>query len=268
MIIDSHLHLPPAGDSMDLGKSHARLANELTDCGVEYAIVIPDNVHGSAIGDLETCLNLLANAPNLFLLGTIDVRTEAEERIAWLDQLLQSRRICGMKIFPGWDPIYPTDDRLIPVYELCQKHDAPVVIHTGENSGDPRPAAYNDPQYIVEVARSFPRLSIVISHFYWPKIRYCYEVTEGVTNIFFDTSALADSEVVAASGLATIQEFLLRTIRQRPGRVLFGSDYACCPIMSHIDLIRSLPLSPQEREDVFWRNSSRLFHLKCLQCRG
>jgi predicted TIM-barrel fold metal-dependent hydrolase len=97
---------------------------------IDYAILIPDNIHGSTIGDLDTSLELIKNEEKLFLLGTIDIRTEGKEWINKLDSLFQKGKIKGIKIFPGHDPIYPTNERLIPIYKLCIKHDYPIVIHT------------------------------------------------------------------------------------------------------------------------------------------
>ena len=48
-----------------------------------------------------------------------------------------------------------------------------------------------------------------------------------------------------------------------PDRMLFGTDYAPVPISptEHIELVNQLGLTASEREDVFWRNADRLFHL-------
>jgi hypothetical protein len=34
--------------------------------------------------------------------------------------------------------------------------DVPVLFHTGENSGDSECVKWNDPEYIVEIAKKFP----------------------------------------------------------------------------------------------------------------
>jgi predicted TIM-barrel fold metal-dependent hydrolase len=47
-----------------------------------------------------------------------------------------------------------------------------VIIHTGINSGDFNCAKYNDPKYVVEVARKYPKLKIIIAHYFWPKKSY------------------------------------------------------------------------------------------------
>ena len=54
MIIDAHLHLPPAVAGRTLADSRARLLAELARVGVDHAVVIADNVHGSIIGDTDS----------------------------------------------------------------------------------------------------------------------------------------------------------------------------------------------------------------------
>ena len=261
MIIDTHIHLPAVSEQRTYEQAKRITLQDLDRHGVDYAILIPDNYPGSPIGDVETCLRLVEGEPRLFLLGTIDVERQGREWLHTLETLLARRAIVGMKIFPGHDPIYPTDGRLYPVYELCQAYHAPMVVHTGWNSGHPEVAAYNDPRYIVEIARAYPALSLVIAHYFWPEVEYCYELTHDVPNIYYDTSGLADDEVVEATGLDKIKTVLIDTLRDGPHRVVFGTDYAMCDRLEHIELIRSLPISEPVREQVFWRNAAHLFRL-------
>ena len=155
MLIDAHLHLPVITEERSYEQAKALLLQDMKKDGVNFAILIPDNVPGSVIGDVPTCLRLVKDTPELFLMGTIDIQTQGA---AWLKQLENwsaRQQIVGMKIFPGHDPIYPTDPRLAPVYELCQDRAMPMVIHTGWNSGHPEVARYNDPKHIIAVAAQY-----------------------------------------------------------------------------------------------------------------
>jgi len=64
-------------------------------------------------------------------------------------------------------------------------------------------------------------------------------------------SALADKDVVKESGLKIIKEVLIKTIKAKPNKVLFGTDYACCSIKKHIKLISSLDISKEMKEKIF-----------------
>ena len=261
MIIDSHAHLPAIHDGFDFKQSLDKLLMDMDRNKIDYAILIPDNIHNSTIGDLAKLIELTAGNSRLFLMGTLDVRTDGTEWINKLDSLMAAGKIHGIKIFPGHDPIYPTDIRLMPIYEMCQKHGMPVVIHTGWNSGNPEASKYNDPKYIVRISDMFPKLKIVIAHYFWPNVEYCYNITRGYDNIYFDTSGLADDEVADETGYELIKDILEKTIHDRPESVIFGTDYAMCDIKKHLDLVDSLGISDDEKQMVLWKNANRLFRL-------
>ena len=263
MIIDCHQHLPSIKKTGALEKSKAQLLEELCRSKVDYAILIPDNAPKSDIGSLDEVLQLVKDDSQLYVMGTIDIQKRNYlAQIQKLDQLFQSRSIVAVKIFPGHDTIYPTDKRLMPVYELCIKYDLPIVIHTGASSKHPEQARYNDPKYIIKIAEKFPALKIVIAHYFYPRVEYCYELTKDYENIYFDTSGLADKKVIANIGLARIKKVLTLTADERPNNVIFGTDYAMCSIRRHIELIESLRVKRQTKNKIFSENAIKLFHLK------
>lgn len=261
MIIDAHVHLPETNEQRSYEQAKAQLLSDMQRAGIDHAILIPDNISPSSIGDLPTCLELVNGTPQLFIMGTIDIQTHGAPWITYLEDLLLQRRIVAVKIFPGHDPIYPTDPRLFPVYAMCQARQVPMVIHTGCNPNHPEVAQYNDPKYIVEVARQYPELKIVIAHYFFPEVDYCYLITRPYPNIYFDTSGLADAEVIAATGAERIRSVLLRTLQDNPKSVVFGTDYAMCSFEEHLALIDSLPITEEVRHGVVWRNARELFNL-------
>jgi Tat protein secretion system quality control protein TatD with DNase activity len=61
MIIDCHLHLPGRKEGKTLLDSKQQLLRELEKSKVDYAIVIPDSVPVSEIGNLDEVLDLVEN---------------------------------------------------------------------------------------------------------------------------------------------------------------------------------------------------------------
>jgi len=260
MIIDAHLHLPEKAKSLEAAKE--RLLNSMKRNKIDYALVIPDNVKNVSIGDMDAVLKLCKEDKNLFVMGTLDILNDGEEIFGRLDELLKKKKIVAVKIFCGHDKHYPNDKRLIPVFKSLIKHDLPLVIHTGTNFlKDLTPMQWNDPKYIVDIAKKFPKLKIVIAHYYWPKVEYCYEITRGFKNIYFDTSALAHPEVLRGVGDGKMKRILVKTLKDNPKSVLFGTDYACCWVKPHLALIDSLKISKELKERVFWKNAKELFKL-------
>jgi predicted TIM-barrel fold metal-dependent hydrolase len=239
------------------------LLEELRRSRVDYAILIPDNIPKSDIGSMDEVLQIVKNDRQLFAMGTIDIqKRDYLSQTQKLDRLFQAGGIVAVKIFPGHDTIYPTDKRLLPVYDVCIKHDMPIMIHTGASLKHPEQAKYNDPKFIIKIAEKFPALRIIIAHYFFPKVEYCYTLTKPYENIYFDTSGLADEEVIADTGLTKIRKVLNLTASERPSNIIFGTDYAMCSIRKHIELVESLEIERQVKDKIFSENAIKLFHLK------
>lgn len=264
MIIDSHVHISLYNDNAkSLQEAFDLFLQEMEKNGISGAIIVPDNIEGSdGIADLDKAIELVGERKNLFLLGSPQIIQRGSSELEKYRRLLEEGKIKGLKFFPGHDPYYPTDERCLPYYELCQELDVPVLFHTGENSGDSDCAKWNDPKYIVEIAKKYPKLKVIITHYYWPKLDYCYEITKDVPNIYFETAAMADAEVVEKSGgIEKVREILQKTIADRPDKVIFGTDWPMCKIDEHIELVKSLGLSKDIENMVLWENSKKAYKL-------
>lgn len=264
MIIDSHIHISIyENNAKNLKDAFGLFLEEMKKNKINYAIIIPDNIENSDnIVDLDRAIKFINGHKNLFLLGSPQIIQRGASELKKYKQFLENKIIYGIKFFPGHDPYYPTDERCVPYYELCNKLDVPVLFHTGENSNDNKCSEWNDPKYIVEIARRYPNLKVIITHYYWPKIDYCYNITKNIPNIYFEIAALADYEVIKKSGgMEKIKNVLIKTITDRPDKVIFGTDWPMCKIEGHIKLIKSLGLDKETEEKIFWENSKRVYKL-------
>ncbi len=264
MIIDSHIHISLYNDNAkSLPEAFDLFLQKMEKNEISGAIIIPDNIEGSdSIADLEKAITLIGARKNLFLLGSPQIIQRGSSELEKYRKLLEDGKVKGLKFFSGHDPYYPTDERCQPYYELCQKLDVPVLFHTGENSGDSECGKWNDPRYIVEVAKKYPKLKVVITHYYWPKMEYCYDITRDISNIYFETAAMADAEVVEKSGgIEKVKEILQKTITDRPDKVIFGTDWPMCKIEEHVELVKSLGLNKDLEEGIFWGNAKKAYNL-------
>lgn len=262
MIIDSHIHI----SYMDKQKTFSEIKKDLflnmEKNSIRHSIVIPDNVPNPQCADMDNAMAMVKGESRLFMIGTLKISKINEQSLAMIDKLFKEKNIRGFKIFPGHDPVYPTDKRWYDVYDLCVIYDLLLIVHTGINTGDKECAKYNDPKYIVKIAKLFPKLKIIIAHYFWSKLDYCYSMTEGFENIYFDTSAMADKEVLDESGgIGKMREILTKTIKRNSDHVLFGTDWPMCDVRKHIDLINSLDITKEEKNKVFYWNAVKVFKL-------
>lgn len=266
MIIDSHLHIAYLGEKkQNLFIVKKELLESMKKFGIDYSIIIPDNVPNPQCADMETMFKIIDGTKQFFSMGTVNIFQNIAEQIIKLEYLITNKKICAIKLFPGHDPFYPTDKRCLPIYKLCTKYNIPIVFHTGINTGDTDCAKYNDPKYIVNIAKKYKDLKIVIAHFFWPKMKYCYKITKDLKNIYYDTSAMADPEVVKATGdWNNIVKILKKTVLLKPENVLFGTDWPMCPVDKHIQLIKDLKLDSETEEKIFFLNAINLYKLEIL----
>ncbi len=260
MIIDAHLHLSKEETEENFDDAKNRLFNNLAENKISSAFVIADNLIGSNCADTQTLIEVFKKDQNIFIIGSPNILNPRDNEIEYFDRLLENKAIVGLKLFPGHDPIYPTDPRCDDVYQLCLKYNVPVTIHTGINSGDTECAKYNDPKYIIEIAKKYPDLNIIISHYFWPNMQYCYNITKPFKNIYFDTSAMADDEVVELSGgIDKVLHILEKTIAGKPENVILGTDYPMCDTKKHIEMIENLKISSRLKEMIFHLNTKKIF---------
>ncbi len=267
MIIDSHIHISLyENNAKSLEESRDLLLKEMAENGVDYAIVIPDNIeHLAKIADLEKAIELTKGYKQFFLLGSPQIIQRGSDEIKKYKELLEKGRVKGIKFFPGHDPYNPTDERCLPYYDLSQELDCPVVFHTGDISSNPKikdPLFYNDPKYIVEIANKYPKLKVIITHYFWPRIEYCYEITRNIPNIYFELAGIADPEVLEKSGgIVKMRNILEKTIQDRLDKVIFGTDWPMCDIKKHIKLVRSLKINEGIQEKIFSKNAVEVYKL-------
>jgi len=267
MIIDAHVHIYLyEGNAKSLEESRDLLLEGMARNVIDYAIVIPDNLENkSDIADLGKAIELTKGYKQFFLLGSPQIIQRGNGEVQKYRELLEKGVIKGIKFFPGHDPYNATDERCQSYYELLQELDFPVVFHTGEVSSDPNiknPLIYNDPKYIVKIANKYPKLKVIITHYFWPRIEYCYEITKNSPNIYFELAGTADPEVLEKSGgIEKMRSILEKTIQDRPDKVIFGTDWPMCDIKRQIELVESLKIDKETKERIFSKNAVEVYKL-------
>ena len=261
MIIDAHTHLNKTNDEPDFLRAANRLLVEADENGVDKIVVIANTISGTNCASTEEIIDGISDNDRFMVIGSPNIMDENKTKLDYLEELLKNGKIIGLKLFPGHEKFYPTDDRCTLVYELAIKYNCPIVIHTGINIGDFDCAKYNDPQHIIKVAQKYPSLRIVIAHYFWPKIDYCFEVTSNVSNIYYDISAMADDEVMNLSGgFNRIKLILERTNRIKSNSIIFGTDYDMCSQKKHIELIKKINISNGDKQNIFANNFMKCFN--------
>jgi predicted TIM-barrel fold metal-dependent hydrolase len=262
MIVDCHVHLSRYGHA---GQSFRQIRDSLlADMdreGVGLSLVYPDSEPNTDVSDLPETRELVRGQPRLRLLGTAHMPTLDEAAVAQLAGLAARGEICGLKLYPGFEPFYPADERCLPLYDICAAHGLPVVFHSGETMNDPAREVYNHPLEIARVAQRYPTLPVVVAHFSQPHLEACRDLVLAYANVHADLSGLAHPQVVALCAEREIARILAEVARVQPEKLLFGTDWPICDVGAHLELVRTLPVSEGARALILGGNARRIFGL-------
>ena len=167
MIIDNHTHI--------YNEKTYQEYFEKTKDKVSKALVMGYFNDELPYGDpknyyFEKVLEFVEQKENLFMAGSINMEKDIGRQVKNLEKFFQEKKIYGIKLYPGYQYFYSSDEKIGLIAELCQKYDKPLIFHTGDvyNLEGDAILKYSHPIYIDELAVKFPKCRIVISHFGFP----------------------------------------------------------------------------------------------------
>ena len=128
--------------------------------------------------------------PNIYVRAGLSWKTCSEKDVEELRGMLVAGEIKGLKIYPGYEPFYPADQKFEPAYKLAEEFDVPVMIHTGDTYAPQGKVKYSHPLNVDEVAVDYPKVKFLICHLGNPWFRDCMEVVYKNENLYTDISGL------------------------------------------------------------------------------
>ncbi len=271
--VDAHLHLSrwwrdikATGYRSDIDYTLNGLLQEMDASGIGRAVLIQVNDAPTVREGLAEAREIVSqSAGRLRLVSTVDP-TKGPEAVS--DQIALwggTPELAGIKLFPGYNPFYPHDRRLDPVYEYAHQRKIPVLIHTGDTMDNWGLVKYTRPIEVDEVAVRFRDVPIVLCHFGNPWIDEAAEVVYKNPNVYADTSGLL------AHPSYPLFDRMIDLCRKRvmeailmvgsAERVLYGSDWPLIDLKIAVGLVTSLDLPERDRVAILGGNACRLFGL-------
>lgn len=271
--IDAHVHLSRwwpevrrTGYTPDLNYTVAGLLREMDAAGVDLALAIqlfqaPTEEEALTEGRATHA----ESRGRLLPVATVDPTKGEVSIAAALERMAKEASLVGLKLFPGYRTFYPSDPRLAPVYEFAARRGLPVLLHQGDTLDGLGLLKFARPLEIDEVARRYREVRFVLCHLGNPWIEEAAEMVLKNPNVYTDTSGLLGppSSSFFRRGLELARRKLLDAIVTTglPERFLFGSDWPLESLVHAIELVRELPLTESERDDILGGNARRLFGL-------
>lgn len=182
-----------------------------------------------------------------------------------IEQHLKRSNCVGIKIYPGYIPMYPNSDQYIPIFELLVKYNKVLSIHTGMLASLAGKLKYAHPLSLDDIAADYPCLKIVMCHFGNPFLSDAAAVMERNKNIYADLSGLIEGPFDVTEFINNEKSYvdLLKTWIEYVGdnkRFMFGTDWPAVKCDVYADFISTL-FSEEELDDILVNNALSIYNI-------
>jgi predicted TIM-barrel fold metal-dependent hydrolase len=264
MIVDCHVHLnnyeedrvPTLSNRLEL------LIQVMRRNRVDFALVLTSYQVTPGRPSTRAVVEATRDHPFLSVVAGLNYHSFAPADLVELADYVAEGKVRGLKLYPGYQPFYPTDPKWTPAYEFAAQHRIPVMIHTGDTYTPKGKLKYAHPLHVDEVAVDFPNVQFVICHLGNPWIRDCMEVVYKNANVYTDISGLTLGEFEDRFELfmrRQVQEMILYGVE--PRAVLYGTDWPICSVESYLEFMADLAIPDRDRRRIMGENAVELFRL-------
>ena len=176
---------------------------------------------------------------------------EKELRRAFEEQGLR-----GLYINTARLHIYPYDKKLIPLYDICQQYNRPIIFQSGLSLENNAFAKYCRPVDFEEVLYRYPDANMCLTHVGWPWVQETASLLLKYKNCYTDTALMNfDGPYQIYKKVFTEDMGKLWVEHNIADKILFGSGSPRIrPVRSKRGL-DSLGFSEETLEKIYWKNA-------------
>ena len=233
-------------------KDIASFVKEIKASGIKASVIVGRDTPGIKHSNDE--IHALVKGRKVLVgVGSIDPHRWGVR--AAVKEVERAVRVLGLKainVEPGFgNPARSCDDpMLFPIYDACDQLGVPVSIMSGPTAPSldtVRPAA------VGHVAKSFPNLSIICYHGFYPFVNEIIGVAFRWPNVY-----IVPDMYIFPPGGGLYVEAANGCLRKQ---ILYGSSYPFRPMAQSIKDYRSLGFKDSVIDDVMYGNASRVLKL-------
>lgn len=264
MIIDVHTHLNNyhVEKVVSIEESLDMMEETMAANSVDYALVLTSYLVNEHRPSIKQVIDVTRDRKHLDVVAGISYLNYKEKDLREISDYLKDGLVKGLKLYPGYEPFYPHDNRLQVVYDLAIEYNVPVMFHSGDTYTPKGKVRFSHPLHIDDVAVDNPELKIVICHVGNPWIKDCMEVVYKNANVYADISGLVlgdFSDHFEQYMKNELQEMILYA--GEPKYLLYGTDWPISSMRSYLAFMKQLDLTDDKKELIMWKNAARLFNI-------
>jgi hypothetical protein len=264
MIVDCHVHVNNYHE--DAVETLAGCLDQLNRAmrvnRVDLAVILTSYMVTPGRPALSQVVAATRPFPHLSVVAGLSYQSFEPEHLVPIADYVAEGKVRGLKLYPGYQPFYPSDPKWQPAYAFAAEHGIPVMIHSGDTYAPSGKLKYAHPLHIDEVAVDHPEVKFVICHMGNPWIRDCMEVVYKNANVYVDISGLvlgSFSDRFEIYMRKQLQEMLLYGVE--PDKVLYGTDWPISAMESYLTFMRELATPEREKRKIMADNALALYGL-------
>lgn len=215
--------------------------------GIDHAVVQSVATTPKQVSSIN---NFIAKtvAENRGLTGLGTLHPESSDIEADVNELI-SLGLHGVKLHPDIQRFKIDDYRCLKIYELCEKHKLPVLMHTGDYRYD-----YSNPNRLVPILEIYTELVLVGAHLGgWSVWEEAAEKLHHFENFYVDTSSCFEF-----GGVERIKKVISK---YSTDKIMFATDYPMGSQKEELDFILSLGYGENDLKKILYKNACKVFSI-------
>ena len=268
MIIDMHTHIWPESMARktvekleDVGQvkgytdgTMRGLQTSMEQAGVDYSVILPVVTKPEQFDNVTAFAEEVNAKENLFSFGGIHPKDVYYKRHL---RSIKDKGLPGVKLHPDYQGAFVDEIEYLHIVDCALELDLAVSIHAGLDIGLPSPI-HCTPKGVLNLYQELKLEDnvdnkVILAH---TGGYACWEQVQKIlagTKLYFDISYT----------IPFIQnELLVEIIRQHgSSRIMFGTDSPWGDQSSTIAAVKALPLTKQEKENIFSETARRILSI-------
>lgn len=191
-----------------------------------------------------------------FFIGFAAVNPMKENAEEELRRAFEEQGLRGLYINTARLHIYPYDKKLIPLYDICQQYNRPIIFQSGLSLENNAFAKYCRPVDFEEVLYRYPDVNMCLTHVGWPWVQETASLLLKYKNCYTETALMNfDGPYQIYKKVFTEDMGKLWVEHNIADKILFGSGSPRIrPVRSKRGL-DSLGFSEETLEKIYWKNA-------------
>lgn len=159
--------------------------------GIDKCILLPHDYsveYGDYIDNAK--VKEVVDKANGAFWGFASVDPARPDALEVVEHAFRDLGLSGLKLHPAKQHFYPQDEKMFPIYELCQKYNKPITFHAGLSWQPNAISDYARPVNFEPIAVTFPKLRFSLAHMGFPWIAETAALLAKYPNMYADTAAM------------------------------------------------------------------------------